>query len=477
MTIEDTVSDKKQATILVVDDTPYNLTLMSSLLKNEYRVKIAINGLTALKIAQSTEPPDIILLDIMMPEMDGYAVCWFLKMNDQTRDIPIIFLTAKTEECDETKGLNLGAVDYITKPISGPIVMARIKTHLEVKLLSDHLKKRNQFIKTTFGRFMSDDVVEKLLDSPDGLKLGGESLTVTVVMSDLRGFSALSEQWPPEIVVGMLNNYLAVMTQVIFRYSGIINEIIGDAILILFGAPITRPDDSDRAIACALEMQSAMAQVNQHNRLNDLPDLAMGIGVNTGKVVAGNIGSSMRMHYTVIGDTVNLSERVESRAVGGQVLLTESTMQATSLDVVVKEKLTLVVKGFKNPVDVYDVTGINGKYQCAIPSLESIFSPLSVAISMFFQIIEDNHPLEKQYSGKILKIAENAAIFYSDTELSKLMNLKISLNNSNVWRDASIIYAKITKVIIDEPNCYEMHFTFIDQAVREYLSETQQKMQ
>ena len=136
----------KKATILVVDDTPDNLSLMSGLLKDDYKVKVANNGEKALKIAQSENPPDLILLDIMMPEMDGYQVCRHLKSEPSTREIPVIFLTAKAEVEDEKKGLEMGAVDYITKPISPPIVMARVKSHLTIKASADFLRDKNDFL-------------------------------------------------------------------------------------------------------------------------------------------------------------------------------------------------------------------------------------------------------------------------------------------------------------------------------------------
>jgi serine phosphatase RsbU (regulator of sigma subunit) len=153
-------SDK--ATILVVDDTPENLALMSGLLKDEYKVKVANGGERALKIAASDSPPDLILLDIMMPDMDGYEVCRHLKAEPKTRDIPVVFLTAKSEVADETMGLSLGAVDYITKPISPPIVLARIKTQLLVKRVADFLRDQNAFLETEVKR-RTDELLQSTL--------------------------------------------------------------------------------------------------------------------------------------------------------------------------------------------------------------------------------------------------------------------------------------------------------------------------
>jgi putative two-component system response regulator len=142
----------EKPTVLVVDDTPDNLSLMSGLLKDDYKVKVANNGEKALKIASSDTPPDLILLDIMMPGMDGYQVCQFLKRDPHTRDIPVIFLTAKTEVEDEKKGLELGAVDYLTKPVSPPIVMARVKNHLALKAHADFLRDKSEFLETEVNK-------------------------------------------------------------------------------------------------------------------------------------------------------------------------------------------------------------------------------------------------------------------------------------------------------------------------------------
>jgi class 3 adenylate cyclase len=465
-----TTQEDERLTVLVVDDTPANLSLLSNLLKSQYRIKVANNGAKALELA-GAEPPDLVLLDVMMPEMDGYEVCRRLKASDATRQVPIIFLTAKTDAADEELGFSLGAVDFIHKPISPPIVAARVKTHLEIKSLHDALRVQNQFIKKTFGRYLSDEVVKKLLESPDGLKLGGESLLVTIVMTDLRGFSAISEIQPPEIVVEMLNSYLTDMTEIVFRYSGTINEIIGDAMLILFGAPNSRADDADRAIACALEMQLAMEKVNQRIRALDLPDLEMGIGINTGRVVAGNIGSDMRVKYAVVGSSVNLAGRVESLTVGGQVLITESTRQATSLALTLAGELSIPFKGLKDPVHVYEVIGASGgPYEIALPQPEVVFVSLAEEIPLSLEILEGKHSSGKTMQGRIQQLAQNSAMVCADAELRVLDNLKVVLNDRGSGAGC-IIYAKVMGVRQGEPGCYELRFTFVPLEIRKYFDE------
>jgi adenylate cyclase len=346
------------------------------------------------------------------------------------------------------------------------LVRMNDRQQAELSKKTKELDIRNQFIKKTFGRYMSDEVVEKLLDSPDGLKLGGSALTVTIVMTDLRGFSAISEKLSPEAVVEMLNDYLSDMTDIIFKYSGTINEIIGDALMILFGAPVTREDDADRAIACALEMQLAMEKVNLRNRAMNQPELEMGIGINTGKVVAGNIGSDMRVKYAVVGSNVNLAGRVESFTVGGQVLITEATLKAAASQVKVNNQLSIPFKGMAKPVNVYDIVGVSGVYEITLPQSEAVFFSLSDNIPLTFEILDGKRASGELVSGHILKLAKKSAIIFSEVELVKFANLKIIFKDIGM---ESVTYAKVMGVHADEVNGYEIRFTFLPDEAIPYL--------
>ena len=188
----------------------------------------------------------------------------------------------------------------------------RKRIEAELQHLAEQVELRNKFIRETFGRYLTDEVVSTVLESPTGLQIGGEKRKVTMLMSDLRGFTSMSERLPPARVVAMLNRYLTTMVEVIKKYHGTIDEFIGDAIFILFGAPTWAEDDAHRAVACAVAMQLAMDRVNEQNRQEDLPELEMGIGIHTGQVVLGNIGSSERMKYGVVGSHVNLTSRIQS---------------------------------------------------------------------------------------------------------------------------------------------------------------------
>ena len=178
--------------------------------------------------------------------------------------------------------------------------------------------RHNRFICETFGRYLTDEVVATVLDSPTGLQMGGEKRKITMLMTDLRGFTSLSERLPPERVVALLNRNLTTIVSVIKQYRGTIDEFIGDAIFVIFGAPIWQEDDAQRAVACAVAMQLAMTSVNEQNKQDGLPEIEMGIGVHTGQVVVGNIGSAERTKYGVVGSQVNLTSRIQSVTTGGQ---------------------------------------------------------------------------------------------------------------------------------------------------------------
>ena len=190
------------------------------------------------------------------------------------------------------------------------------------------LARAHELVRRAFGRYVSEEVATSILQSPEGLELGGEEREVTILMSDLRGFTALVARLAPQEVITFLNLYLEAMVEVISRYGGTIDEIIGDAILVIFGAPLPSEDHAAKAVACGLAMQLAMTDVNQRLTAKGGTELEMGIGINTGRVIVGNIGSVRRTKYAAVGSNVNLAGRIESFTTGGQLLISESTRAA-----------------------------------------------------------------------------------------------------------------------------------------------------
>ncbi|KTD49486.1 fused adenylate cyclase/two component hybrid sensor/regulator [Legionella rubrilucens] len=221
------------------------------------------------------------------------------------------------------------------------------------------LELRNELLLKMFSSYMSDEVVKQLLASPKPLQLGGEKRKISVLFSDLRDFTSISRTLPPETLVDLLNHYFCRMASVIEKYHGTINAFIGDAIMVIFGAPQDMENHALSASACAIEMQQALKDVNEYTRKNKLPELSMGIGINTGIAVIGNIGSDKRQQYTAIGCAVNLSSRIQSLTSGGQILISEHTLQDTGNDLIIKSHSSVQVKGFEDPVKIYEVEGID----------------------------------------------------------------------------------------------------------------------
>jgi class 3 adenylate cyclase len=229
----------------------------------------------------------------------------------------------------------------------------------------EDLYLRNEFIRKVFGQYVTNEVAEAALKNNGPLALGGERRRVTILMADLRGFTPMSETLSPEEVVDALNLFLGTMTSTIMKYGGSIDNFIGDALMAVFGIPEVKSDDVERAVACAVEMQNAMTTVNAMVDDRGLPPLAMGIGLSTGEVVAGNIGSDLRLKYSVIGATVNLAARIEGLAAGGQIFASNETHAAVEAIVQSAGHLSVQLKGFAEPVPVYEITGIGGAYNLA----------------------------------------------------------------------------------------------------------------
>jgi class 3 adenylate cyclase len=353
--------------ILIVDDNPDNCDMLSRRLQRRgLETTIAASGEGALeKVGQ--QQFDLVLLDIMMPGINGLEVLEKLREQYSIHDLPVIMATAKIGSEDVVQALVLGANDYVTKPIDFPVLFARVQTQLELKEMYDHnrrlvkqLETRNSFIRETFGRYMSDEVVNTLLECPTHLRLGGELRNITILFADLRGFTTVAENLEPDKVVSLVNNFFGVMTRVIDAYQGTINEFYGDGILTFFGAPLDQPDHARRAIACALNMQESMRRVNALNEEAGLPALEMGIGINTGDVVVGNVGSEIRTKYGVVGNPVNVAARIEKCARGGEVLVSDDVIHSAGDDVPIDiaRSTQISVKGIDKAVRVHQVTAI-----------------------------------------------------------------------------------------------------------------------
>lgn len=342
------MSQRMQGNILVVDDTPANLRILVDLLsKQGYTVRPAPSGPLALKAVQAS-PPDLILLDIMMPEMDGYTVCERLKGDERTREIPVIFLSALDETLNKVRAFSLGAVDYITKPFEAEEVFARIKTHLMLY----HLQRQQREL---FQRFATKEVVDELMHS--GFSLGGQVVQVSVLFADIRSFTTYSETQPPEEIIAFLNEYFAQMLDVVGQQGGIVNQLVGDGIMAIFGAPVPHEDHRMRAVRAALAMQGRVAQLNEGMAARGREPIRVGVGIASGAAVAGFVGTESRATYTCVGDTVNTASRLEShtKEAGCPIIIDEQTRTGLHHEIPTIDRGLVQLRGKMQPVRVFSV--------------------------------------------------------------------------------------------------------------------------
>jgi class 3 adenylate cyclase len=289
----------------------------------------------------------------MMPGMSGYEVCEKIRANEATRVLPVVMLTALHEVSHRIRGIEAGADDFLTKPFNREELLTRVKSLLRIKTLYDDIETKNRLLRTLFGRYVSEEVAAEIVADPGRhLKIGGEKREITVLFGDLRGFTPLAERLDPEDAVDILNVYLTCVVDTVFEFGGTLDKFRGDGFMAFFGAPLVREDDTANAVHCALVMQERLKSIT----FVKFPDfrLHMGIGINTGTVIVGNVGSERRADYTVIGNEVNVAQRFESNAGPGQVLITGSTYERVKGAIEVRELGILRVLGKANGVMAYD---------------------------------------------------------------------------------------------------------------------------
>lgn len=304
------------------------------------------------------------------------------------------------------------------------------------------LEKRNDLIRQIFGRYVTREVVEQLLSTPDGLKIGGERREITVLTSDLRGFTALTERLLAEDVIRILNFYLGAMAEVIIRHGGTINEFLGDGILVFFGAPSPCPEHARKALLCALAMQAAIVDVNRALAGWNYPKLEMGIGVNTGDAVVGNVGSEQRAKYGAVGGAVNLAYRIESYTMGGDVLASEATVRAAGPGVQLRGSAQCFPKGSLGPLQIYSIGGLAEAPELTLAVLEDALRALLQPVPVRLYEVQDKDVALVGWTAVVHRLSERSAelgFTSADKPLPPLFaNLRLELAGVG---DA---YAKVT---------------------------------
>lgn len=361
-TVAPAKDDSKTGRLLVVEDDDANREILCRhLLKSGHTLLEAGSGADTLRQLEDASV-DLILLDLMLPDMNGFDILQRIKGAANLREIPVIMISGQQHDAEVIRCIQAGAEDYLFKPVNEILLSARIDASLERKSWRDReqtylaeLSKSHAFIRKTFGRYTSEDIAARLLEHPDGLDMGGSLQVVTTLMTDICGFTALCNRLRPTEVVQLLNNYLGTLSDVILAHDGTVDEFIGDAILAIFGAPLSGDDDADRAVACAVAMQHAMHAVNRKNAALGLPAIKTSVAINTGTVIAGNIGSEKRSKFGVVGQPVNITARIEDISGADDILISQSTLDALQRDIRVGPALALRAQGIEEIVTVYAV--------------------------------------------------------------------------------------------------------------------------
>ncbi len=447
---------EQTAKILVVDDEPDLAELIRQkfrrhIRRGDFEFIFANDGEEALALLREHADVDLVLTDINMPRMDGLTLLSELsQMQGKDAVVGAVVVTAYGDMMNIRVAMNQGAYDFLTKPID----LDDLEVTVEKAVAMVREQKRAAHARQTVGRYLSDEIAETLLASPQATDLGGERRRITILMSDLRGFSAMSESLPPERVVEVINIYLGTMAEIITEYGGTIDEYLGDGILVLFGAPVERKDHARRAVACALAMQLAMERVNERVRDIGLPRLDMGIGINTGDVVVGNIGSEKRTKYGVVGSPVNRTGRIEAATVGGQILVSAPTREEAGDDVEVRRTLELAAKGFSEPIPLYEIVGIGAPFDLHLDVDADPLTPLAPPVSVRFRLLDGKQVGEETATGTFVAASEHAAMLRTEHDLDLLADVKLLLTDD----PDHAAYAKVLEATDDG---WLVHFTVL----------------
>lgn len=334
--------------LLVVDDNKVNRLLLSRSLEQQgHLVSTAENGLQALEMLK-TAVYDLLLLDIEMPEMDGFQVLEHVLADPDLRQIPVIVTSAVEGMDSVVRCIELGAEDYLAKPLNPVLLRARINASLEKKRLRDQQRE-------LIRKFATNEVAEDLLVK--GFTLGGRLVDASVMFSDIRSFTTITESQSPEETIDLLNTYYTLMFEAIGSHSGVVNQMVGDGLMSIFGAPVENSVHSRQAVRAALEMIELIDLFNLDQQAQGKTQIRIGIGIASGNVIAGYTGTHQRATYTCVGDTVNLAARLEShtKTVGQPILIDEATYQALEGEIGCEPQGEVVFKGKTQAVGVYSV--------------------------------------------------------------------------------------------------------------------------
>lgn len=336
--------------LLVVDDNKVNRILLARGLEaHGHEVETAEHGKQALEKLRGGSF-DLVLLDIEMPEMNGYQVLEICLQDPELRDIPIIMTSSLDELESVVKCVELGAEDYLNKPVNPILLRARVNASLEKKRLRDEQRK-------LFRTFATKEVADELLRT--GFSLGGKYVDASVMFADIRSFTSISEKHDPATTIELLNSYFALMIDAVVANHGTVNQFQGDGFMAIFGAPVQHDDHREDAVRAALEMTELLKGFNAELAAQDKLQIKIGIGIASGRVIAGYTGTQHRATYTCVGDTVNIAARIEehTKAVERPILIDQYTRESLPMDIRVEPLGPMLFRGKQQPIHIFAVKG------------------------------------------------------------------------------------------------------------------------
>lgn len=425
------------------------------------------------------DSPSLIIIDYETEEAHDWTIHSFIQNNPALAGVPLFFMADKKYQEQDAKCYTMGATVVLERPFSEDALLriekaasqhemtrsyeqilkrqvSELKAAKEIKILNEKLKIRNEFLHQIFGKYFSEEVVEQILDKPEGAALGGEKKTICVLMADLRGFTSLSDRLTGEEVVDILDYFLGEMTRIITSYKGTVIEFIGDAILAVFGAPLETEDMELNALSAGIIMQNTMTDVNRRNVEKGYPEISMGIGIHKGEVFIGNIGSEYLMRYNVIGQAVNLCSRIENYSLGGQILASLDTLKGIEDQVIVSNPFSITMKGLRTPARICEIKGTKGEHGVILEEkIHNELLPMSTLPKASLNLIVEKCNVEPVADIQILAASTQEIKFRLLTGVKKEIfihaDVEIILKDSNA-------YGKVLEMSEGE---VLVHFTYV----------------
>lgn len=447
----------------------------------------------------SSRFPSLIVLDYQLEAEEDFAIIAYLRQKEALAGVPLFFMASdRNQEIDE-ECFKRGAIVVLDKPFSksGILRIERtawqhdvtknyekmlqkqagdLQAAREIMSLNQKLKSRNELLYQVFGRYFSDKVVDVILEHPEDTAIGGERRELTVMITDLRGFTSLSEELESEEVTGLLNFYFAKMLEIITKYRGTVIEFLGDSILAVFGAPLSSDTHQKDALTAAIKMQNAMQKVNDYCAEHGYPMLEMGIGVHTGEAFIGNVGSEKMMRYNVIGRVVNECSRIEGCSVGGQVLVSEKLISMIEEPVTVRSRMEIMAKGVRKPMEVCEVAAIGGVSNCLIGLDEDdVLKPVDKKTYFELFLVEGKLIAEKPMIVQLEQISSKRAVV-SICEGSSYEGILKAYSDVEIYgkdeEEHELFEGVYAKVTVAEGSRLTLHFTHVNENFRNWMAES-----